>query len=265
MIFGREKLVKQLYNILKHQSILFTGERRVGKTFVLDELVKTPPENTQVIYTDLEKVDSPLEFVNDILNKTKYLFNNKDQAKSWLEKLHGIVGGVEVGGIIKIPQAKEKEWKDLLQTTLAAICNNTDDTIVFLWDEMPYMLQTINVLEIANNSTAKTSLQILDTLRTLRKEQPKLRMIFTGSIGLHHVLNEITGEHLSAEPVNDMDKVSISPLTKEAAIEMIKVHLDNENIKNASMLCMNIIAKECDYIPFYIEKLIRRLSLKEKK
>ena len=164
--------------------------------------------------------------------------------------------GVQVGGIIKIPEHKEKDWKELLQVAINAICNNTDDIVVFLWDELPYMLQKINEYEVARGSVESSSLQIMDTLRALRKEQKGLRMVFTGSIGLHHVLKTLTNETYASESVNDMDKIALLPLSKESAQEMVKFHLNKEcpSHHTGSEILIKSIAQQCDGIPFYIEK-----------
>lgn len=263
-IFGREKVIERIWKLLPEFSILFTAERRVGKTTVLDELERIPKEGYLVIYSDLEKIDSPLEFVNDVLNRVTPFISKEDRASGWFFKLWKILEGTQVGGIIKIPEHKEKDWKELLQVAINAICNNTDDIVVFLWDELPYMLQKINGHEISSGSVNSSSLQIMDTLRALRKEQKGLRMVFTGSIGLHHVLKTLTNETYASESVNDMEKVALTPLDEASAKEMVRFHLNKEEKSNGvkEQLIKNI-ALQCDYIPFYIEKLIRRLAIHE--
>jgi len=262
-VFGRDKVVERIWKLLSDYSILFTAERRVGKTTVLNELKNKPKEGFLVIFSDLEKIDSPLEFINDVLNKTAPFISKQDKASGWFFKLWEILEGVEVGGIVKIPEHKEKDWKVLLQVAITEICNNTNDTVIFLWDELPYMLQKINEHEIASSSTERSSLKIMDALRALRQEQDNLRMIYTGSIGLHHVLNTLTNDTYASESVNDMDKVALQPLDMFPAKEMTQYNLNQEGLDEASDSVIESIARQCDCIPFYIEKLIRRLSINE--
>jgi hypothetical protein len=243
---------------------MFTAERRVGKTTVLNELKNTPKQGYRVIYSDLEKIDSPLEFVNDVLNMTAPFISDKDKVSGWFFKLWDTLGGIEVGGLIKIPVQKETDWKEILQVTIKAICSNTDDIVVFLWDELPYMLQKINAHEVAGGSVESSSLKIMDTLRALRQEQKNLRMVFTGSIGLHHVLNTLTGDAYASESVNDMEKVELRPLDASAAQAMTAVHLKKEaKLIDAEERLIETIIHQCDCIPFYIERLIRRLAIHE--
>ena len=265
-VFGRQKVIGHIWKLLERFSILFTSERRVGKTTVLNELVNAPKQGYRVIYSDLEKIDSPLEFVNDVLNKTAPFISEADKARGWFCELMEALGGVEIKGIIKIPEQKEKDWKENLQFAINAICSNTDDTVVFLWDELPYMLQKINEHEMANGSAERSSLKIMDTLRALRQEQKNLRMVFTGSIGLHHVLNTLTENSYASEPINDIEKVELLPLDPDSAQAMAKFHLKKETgISNVEAPLITAIIEQCDYIPFYIEKLIRRLAIDEQK
>jgi len=262
-IYGRNSVIKRIWKTLKIASILFTAERRMGKTTVLDELKIHPHKDFLVISSDLEKIDSPLNFVNDVLNKTAPYLTKKEKTKGWFFELWKAFEGTEVGGVIKIPVYREKEWKDLLIMSINAICNNSSKTVVFLWDELPYMLQKINANE-ANSTTYSSSLQIMDVLRSLRQEQSNLRMVFTGSIGLHHVLNNMTVAQVSSQPVNDMEKIELGVLSEESALDMIKDHLDEEGLlEDISQSVMQSIAQHCDYIPFYIKKLINSLSISE--
>ncbi len=263
-VFGRVKIIERIWKLLLEFSILFTAERRVGKTTILNELKNNQKKGYRVIYSDLEKIDSPLEFINDVLNKTEPFISKKDKATGWFCNLREKLEGVEIGGYIKIPKQKEKDWKELLQIAIKAICKNTEDTIVFLWDELPYMLQKINESEIAKGSVENSSLQIMDTLRALRQENKNLRMVFTGSIGLHHVLSTLTNNTYASESVNDLEKVELTPLDTTAAEQMVNFHLQKEDkLEGIEKSLINNIAQQCDFIPFYIEKLIRRLATKE--
>ncbi len=262
-VFGREKVIERIWKLLNERSILFTAERRVGKTTVLNQLKGTPKAGYRVIFSDLEKIDSPLEFINDVLNKTAPFISTEDKASGWFFKLWEALEGTEIGGLFKIPEHKEKDWKALLQIAINAICSKTNDTVVFLWDELPYMLQKINEHEIANGSVEGSSLKIMDTLRALRQEHSNLRMVFTGSIGLHHVLNTLTNDTYASESVNDLEKVALLPLNENAAQEMAQFHLEKEQIRGVEGNLANSISRQCDCIPFYIEKLIRRLTIHE--
>ena len=70
----------------------------------------------------------------------------------------------------------------------------------------------IDHIRLADGEQA--AVEVLDTLRSLRQENPGLRMVFSGSIGLHHVLGSIRDGKMSSEPVNDMYPVEVPPLAR---------------------------------------------------
>ncbi|MCK5665111.1 MAG: hypothetical protein KAI17_16590, partial [Thiotrichaceae bacterium] len=142
------------------------------------------------------------------------------------------------------------------------ICDNTHQKVLFLWDEIPYMLQKIHQHELKSGIIENNALEILDVLRALRKSNNNLRMVFTGSIGLHHVLAEIS-QGISSEPTNDMKTVPLKPLTRLEAREMVIYLLKEEGIIVTDDKIIELIICQCDRVPFYIKRVVERLGLIE--
>ena len=108
----------------------------------------------------------------------------------------------------KFPEIASTHWKMLLTKTIEDLVNNQELQIILLWDEMPYML---------GNLGDEAAMEILDTLRSLRQTYPDVRMVFTGSIGLHHIISKLRQVGYSNDPTNDMYPVDISPLSLSRA------------------------------------------------
>lgn len=256
-MFGRKKIVKQIWKVLIKGSVLFVAERRVGKTTVLNHLRDNPNSDYIVIYSDVEGVVTPLEFVEKILRSLSAHLNLKDNVK-----IQGWEVFKDILGSIKFPGVK-KNWKPLLEKALTTICSNTDKKVLFLWDEIPYMLQKIHHHESKSGSVENNALEILDILRALRHSNSNLRMVFTGSVGLHHVLAEIS-RGVSAEPTNDMQTIPLEPLVPLEAQEMVNYLLEKEGVTITDTMSVELIINQCDRVPFYIEKIVTRLALTEK-
>jgi hypothetical protein len=125
------------------------------------------------------------------------------------------------------------------------------------------MLQNIHQQDIKNNT--RYALDIVDILRTLSNEVKNLRFIFTGSIGLHHIEKLITKDTTS-NPFNNMDRIELKPLKKKYAQEMIHYHMKREEIEISEQdtdLIIDMIYEKCDGIPFYMERVIKRLSVSD--
>lgn len=260
-IFGRDKIIASIWQTLEEKSVLLTAERRIGKTEVLKQMRDNAPEDYIVIFSDLEKVSTPIEFVNDIIKQTSDLLNNREKVKNIFGNLLESFNGIEIGGVIKVPETQGKDWKALLTQVVGNLCeNHPDETLLFLWDEVPYMLQKIE--NSGDGQSHFSSLEVLDVLRALRMEQANLRMVFTGSIGLHHVVKALKKETLPTQPINDMDKVNLPKLTLADANEMANYRIVKKEKLQAEPdeVLLTGISEACDCIPFYIEKLIKHFA-----
>ncbi len=264
-VVGRDRLIAQIWKAIDRGSVVFTAERRIGKTTVLKKMEADPAKGKVVLYADLEKVDSPTRFVEVVLTDLKEYLGKKAIVEGWLSKLIGSIEGTEIGGVIKIPQQQKKGWQPILEKVLTDACKHqTDQQLVFLWDEVPYMLQKISALEEKAGSTDNSSLAILDSLRAMRNENPNLRMIFTGSVGLHHVLSDLRGEDYASQPTNDMEKVEIGPLAPEHASALAKNLTAQEGIQCDSQdAVVERIVELTDAVPFYIHRVVTRMAMYE--
>jgi AAA domain-containing protein len=262
-VVGRDKLIAQIWKAIERGSAVFTAERRIGKTTVLKKMEAEPAHGKVVLYADLEKVDSPARFVEAVLSGLRGYLSKKATATGWLNDLVGSIGGTEIGGIIKIPQQQEKDWQSLLEKVLTDACTNqTDHQLVFLWDEVPYMLQKISALEHKSGSTDNSALAILDSLRAMRNENSNLRMIFTGSVGMHHVLTDLRGEQFASQPTNDMEPIEIGPLTAEHASTLAKNLLVQETVEcDTQDAVIEKLVELTDAVPFYIHRVVTRLAI----
>jgi hypothetical protein len=116
---------------------------------------------------------------------------------------------------------------------------------------------------IRDREGERTAMEVLDTLRALRQTHPALRMVITGSIGLHHVLGSLKDKNYANSPVNDMARIEIAPLelpdAEELAIKLIEGEMLSSPDKAAAAVA---IAKEADRFPFYIHHIVKALKIK---
>ena len=264
-VVGRDKLIARMWKAIERSSAVFTAERRIGKTTVLKKMEAEPAGGKIVLYADLEKVDTPVRFVEVLLTDLKKYLTKKAVAGHWLGKFVEAIGGTELGGVIKIPPQEKKGWQSILEKALANACGNQSDVqLVFLWDEVPYMLQKISALERKSGSDDNSALAILDSLRAMRNEHPSLRMIFTGSVGLHHVLTDLRGDQYASQPTNEMEKIEIGPLTSKHASTLAGDLLVREQIECDSQdSVVERLVELTDGVPFYIHRVISAMAISE--
>lgn len=262
MIVGRDKLIERIWKKLETHSLRFTAERRVGKTTVLKEMVRNPPDDVVAVFIDLEGVSSALQFAETLLTRVKPALTRTKQAKTFFAGLLESLSGTEIGGIIKLPDRYDVDWQSRVEKLLDGLgeCHPTK-RIVLLFDELPYMLQKIRADELRAGASQNSALTLLDVLRAKRKPPSNLRMVYSGSVGLHHVISELRDDKVAAEPFNDMPIQEIRELSTEDARFLAATLLNQDGVVSEHRDSLAAIVAELgDCVPFYIERIVARLA-----
>ena len=260
-VIGRSQVIKLIWDTLEQQSIVITAERRIGKTTVIKKLKAEPAAGWVPVFQDLEKCHTPREFAMAVYKEVHQFLSDKGKAarraKEWLTAL----GGTEIGGLLTFPDKPEARWKDILTRSIEDLIHENDangSRLLFLWDEVPFMLANIR-----DREGEQTAMEVLDVLRGLRQTHPALRMIITGSIGLHHVLTSLKDKNYANSPVNDMARIEVTPLDLDDAGELAVQLIDGEAlVSRDKAAAAAMIADEADRFPFYIHHIVRALKIK---
>lgn len=259
-IIGRDKLIERIWRSLERQSVILSSERRIGKTSILTKMKAEADPATKVIYfRDLERVYSPLEFVETVLADVEDHLSLKQKSAIGFRKLLSSLAGLEAGGAgvnMKLPQALAPHWKDLLVRVVNDLIEQEDRTVYFFWDEIPLMLY--NIKERVGEPAA---MEILDTLRSLRQTHQRLRMVYTGSIGLHNVLMSLRKAGYANDPTNDMDIIDVLPLGEREATDLARLLLEGENVvAQRREEVARAAALAVDGFPFYIHHVVDEIA-----
>ena len=83
-VVGRDKLIETIWKKLETRSLQFTAERRVGKTTVMTKMAAEQKAGYEVLFMDLEGIDSPTRFVELIINRALPLLSAASKMKKWL-------------------------------------------------------------------------------------------------------------------------------------------------------------------------------------
>jgi len=259
-IIGRDQVVSRFWQILERRSLVLTAERRTGKTHVIKKMMSAVPKGILIIPgndtpRDLEKVHTSSEFVESVFfDVDEYLSRQKrtaEKARRFLTHL----AGAEFNGF-KLPTLTGPHWKTLLIETIDDLMRQQDGLVLFFWDEITLML-----FNIKEREGAQTAMELLDTLRSLRQMHPKIRMVFTGSIGLHMLISSLRRLGYSNDPTNDMDMQDVDPLKLPDAMNLALLLLKGENITGDDLeKTAEEIALAVDGIPHYIHHVVDQIK-----
>jgi hypothetical protein len=258
-VIGRDQLIENIWDMVQQQSLVITAERRIGKTTVMKKMAAEPQVGWLPVYQDLETCHSAAEFAMSVYRQVHQFLNVKGKLARRSKELLGSLGGTELGGIFKLPEKAVTPWKEVLTKAIEDLMQENDagTKLLFLWDEVPFML-----MNIRDHESAQTAMQVLDHLRWLRQTHSDLRMIITGSIGLHHVLSSLKEKNYANAPVNDMAAVDVPPLTAEHAAQLAGQLILGECLETPDpAAAAAAIANEADCFAFYIQHIVRGLKL----
>jgi len=255
-LIGRDRLIQRLWRILGRQSVLLTAERRMGKTSIINKMVAQPPSGGLYFYQDLEEVGSEVEFAEKVLDSIHSELSKKHRLVARARQLLEQVGGAEIRGVVKLPEGATQDGMKLLQRMIEDLLEHHPGPVVFFWDEMPLMLHNLRT-----RSSDMAAMQVLDHLRALRQTQPRLRMVFTGSIGLHNVVISLRRAGHANAATNDMHVQDVPPLAPKDAAELAHQLLLGEQIATGDPPRLaGVIASAVDGVPYFIHHIVEQLA-----
>lgn len=252
-VVGRDELITELWARLQRQSLVITSERRMGKTSIIKKMSAAAPPSVLAFYRDLEGINSPVGFVERVAQDIDQTLQQNRPAAAKFRNLCKSLGGLEIAGVIRLPAAVQSHWQEALERLLTELhAQNPQQTCVFFWDEVPWMLQKIH-----DEQGAAQAIALLDGLRQHRQSLPRLRMVYTGSIGLYHVVSTLKATGYVNEPVNDMYTVDLQPLTPDKATELARRLMLGKGISGAALAATALsVATLSDGLPFVIHHLV---------
>ncbi len=217
-------------------------------------MVEAPPEGFLCFYRDVEGLGTIPEFVEATYRDAAERLGKRDRWALRFRKLLESVGGSEIAGV-KLAHF-ELHWKTLFNTLIEDLCkDDAGRRVAFFWDELPLFIFKLYKRD------PKEAMEFLDVLRALRQTHFNLRMIFTGSVGLHTVLDHLHRLGYANRPVNDMNKITVPPLAAADGVDLALRLIDGAGLlcgdQRAAMAAT--VANAAGHVPFYIHWILSRL------
>ena len=220
-----------------------------------------PPANWRTAHSDLQRFHSTEEFVEDVQSVLFKHLSDTKKLKTLGSALADEVRGADLQGLKLMPTSAT--WKTRIHEIFSDLNESTDAIepklkFVFFWDEFPFMLDNI-----ARREGADQAMEVLDCVRALEAGNSNIRLVLTGSIGLHHVLKALQAKGYHNSPLNRFSHEQPGPHAPDAATDLAQALLLGERLLCSDRLHANaqLIARSVGYVGFYIHKLISRLPI----
>ncbi len=258
--FDREETVQEIWDSLERSSVLLAAPRRFGKTSIMFHLRDNPEKDFTPLFFDIEHVESPEEFVMELIEeiqKNKKLWGKiKNGLSSFFRGAGERIEEIEISEIrLKLRESRDMGWKDLGKQLIKLITEN-EKNLLFILDEFPEMIkQMIKRDQERKSEETKVFLGWLRTLRITMPDDVKLRFLIGGSICLEHLLGQID----CIAKINDMDRIKVGPFSHEKAAAFIKALFEGEGTEINDDISKAILENIGTPIPFFIQIMITAL------
>ena len=268
--FDRESDLQFLREaVLEGTNILLTGQRRMGKTSLVREFMRTlkTKDGVSTLFVDLEDARGPADAIVRIVSEARRSGNLWQRVRGWLEdSLRRIEAeaSYEDFKFALRAQIHDGNWKDKGDAVLEAITGDSDNQVVIAIDELSLLINHV-LKDDAHQMSRERVEQAREFLAWLRRNcqthRDRITIIVLGSVGLPPVLKQAG---LSAT-MNIFSAYELRPWSHETASQCLAELADSYGLDFStevrSAMCQQLRSCIPHHVQQYFDAVQRRLRL----
>jgi AAA+ ATPase superfamily predicted ATPase len=246
--FDRDRESERLwYHFQRGRNVLMLAPRRMGKTILLERLQReSESKGCRAILVDVEGYRDEKDFFQQMCASIQEeLGVGQTFLTSLTARLRRAVQGTD---------DLQGDWRNLLlkmdwrlfADQLVAQLEEDSETWIFLIDEI-----TIFTKALLDNQGVPTASDFLYKLRQLCREHPKVRWLFTGSIGL----DTIARRHGFEGALVDLEIFSLEPFALETAKDFLRQIAKRNHVVMTEAAASTVCERLGWLSPYYLEKI----------
>lgn len=247
--FDRDAESTELWRQFRRENdVLMLAPRRLGKTFLLNRLQsESEQEGFRAIVVDVEGFREEKAFFQHLCASIQEEIGyGATLAASLTERLKRVVRGGQQDGDWRA-MLLAVDWPEFAEHLLAQLEEDGGDKPwVLLIDEI-----TIFTKALADDHDGNRAGNFLYQLRRLARHHPRIRWLFTGSIGLDTIARRGGFEGALV----DLGVFSLRPFSEEIAARFLQHVAQRENRSFSNAAIASAFARLGWLSPYYLEKL----------
>ena len=261
-LYGREDLISHLWRQIRGNNILLLAPRRFGKTGVMRHVLLKPQAEYLPIYFDLEDVDSPQEFVWRLTQGVladnrlrRFIQGAKGTPKKIMDWVRDGFDEVEFAGAkVKFKESLGDDWRGPARRLLVQL-EKFDQTVIFILDELPAMLETI--ADRQGEDAAHDFMAWFRVARLQQKDQLRRhRFILGGSIGIDVILRRLN----TTDKLNDFERLYVQPLQADQAIELAGDLAESMEVSCDEQVIRRLLDMIGPPVPYFVHLFFSQLG-----
>lgn len=264
--FGREEVLRHLWEILEGQDVLLLGPRRIGKTSVSRRLCEKARESGyQAFEVNVASCEDEAAFVDKLLEAVRENADSlfKAKAADWwgglsdrvaaIRKITVSAGGTSVG--VDVGAANAEQWDKLATDLLRKLAGLHGNWLIYM-DELPIFL--FRLLEKSDGNTDRVR-RFLDWFRNDIREHvscKSLHWLISGSVGLDTLVQRCR----IPDTINTLNHQQLPPFDRN---EEADPFLEQLSLSHKLELTPELREQILDGIgwtqPFFIQLVVQQL------
>jgi len=251
--FQRKRIESLILRALRKGNFVhFTAPRRTGKTSILKQLANENYDDLICMYEDIESDKTSSDLYRRLIKLIEKSINKSDNwgKKMWTTITSKKIKGISLHGKIEL-ESESIDYRQLF-LDLVNVIQNSEIKIVLFLDEFPDVINNIR-----ENEGSETALNVLHTLRSLRQTSDftqSFSLVFSGSVGLTHIVRKIG----RAKLLNDLKVIELEPLNVQEFDEFVSFITEGASLYIPVETRNHIEVKLRQLIPYYIQLIIEK-------
>ncbi|MFC1896931.1 hypothetical protein ACFL0Q_09820, partial [Thermodesulfobacteriota bacterium] len=254
--FNRENEITRIWDLLGEGSnLMLRAPRRYGKTSILWRIREVPRPGWSVFYVDLEKAESPADFVSGILETIMETEKGRDLLPDHLEEKKPWAGNSLARDSILAEERPsiERDWRGYGARLINATTPG-QERFLFLLDEFSFMVE--NMLGPRNRSAREVS-EVMHWFAEARKNAGRAtQFVVSGSEHLPSFLESVG----STPHLDDLESVYLAPFNREKVAQFFFLALAGSGIAVSRAETEFMVSLMGAGIPYFLQLFVDALA-----
>ncbi len=262
-LVGRDHTISFIWDQLRGNNVLLVAPRRFGKTGVMGHLLKRPRQGYIPVYLEVEEYHDPERFAAALIASLleqdklrKLIAGMKNLPGKLLDFINTHVQSVKTEALeIELRDFIKDSW-DSLTRALVLEMEKAEDTILFIVDEFPQLID--NIARRHDEDAARSFVQWFRALRMRQKDVlRRYRFLLSGSTSVDMILRRLD----VPDKLNDFFRVPIEAISMDAARALLEGLSETYSLRFTNEGREELLRLISPPVPYFLQLFVAQIRM----